>query len=144
MQVTDMSNKILAVLFAAMLPGLSLGQSPQAYQCTYGDLQRRVEIFYEAGVTVPCEVHYYKDTEAPGEQQVLWRALNETGYCERKTEELIAKLRGWGWTCGQADDAGSKTEPEQVDDPRQDGEPVQGDDTEALEPAAETEPTEDG
>ena len=133
-----MSNKFLAVLFAAILPSLSFGQSPQAYQCTYGDLQRRVEIFYEAGVTVPCEVHYYKDTEAPGEQQVLWRALNETGYCERKTEELIAKLRGWGWTCGQADDAGSKAEPEQG------GEPVQGDDTEALEPAAETEPTEDG
>jgi len=138
MQVTDMNDKFLAVLFATMLPSLSFGQSPQAYECTYGDLQRRVEIFYEAGVTVPCEVHYYKDTEAPGEQQVLWRALNETGYCERKTEELIAKLRGWGWTCGQADDAGSKAEPEQG------GETVQGDDTEALEPAAETEPTEDG
>ena len=133
-----MNVKFLAVLFATMLPSLAFGQSPQAYQCTYGDLQRRVEIYYEAGVTVPCEVHYYKDTEAPGEQQVLWRALNETGYCERKTEELIAKLRGWGWTCGQADDAGSKAEPEQG------GETVQGDDTEALEPAAETEPTEDG
>ena len=137
-----MSDKILAVLFAAMLPSLSFGQSPQAYQCTYGDLQRRVEIFYEAGVTVPCEVHYYKDTEAPGEQQVLWRALNETGYCERKTEELIAKLQGWGWTCGNADDAGLKAEP--ADDPEQGGEPVPGDDAEALKPAEETESTEDG
>ena len=88
-----MNVKFLAVLFATMLPSVAFGQSPQAYQCTYGDLQRRVEIYYEAGVTVPCEVHYYKDTEAPGEQQVLWRALNETGYCERKTEELLARLR---------------------------------------------------
>ena len=57
-----MNVKFLAVLFATMLPSVAFGQSPQAYQCTYGDLQRRVEIYYEAGVTVPCEVHYYKDT----------------------------------------------------------------------------------
>ena len=75
---------------------------------------------------------------------MLWRALNETGYCERKTEELIARLRGWGWTCGQADDAGPKVEPEQADDPAQGGEPVQDDDTQALKPAAETDSTEDG
>lgn len=139
-----MNVKFLAVLFATMLPSLAFGQSPQAYQCTYGDLQRRVEIFYETGVTVPCEVHYYKDTEAPGEQQVLWRALNESGYCERKTEELIARLRGRGWSCGQADDAGPKVEPEQAGDSGRGGEQVPGDDTEALEPAEETESTEDG
>ena len=57
MQETDMNDKFLAVLFAAMLPSLSFGQSPQAYQCTYGDLQRRVEIFYEAGVTA-MKVHH--------------------------------------------------------------------------------------
>ena len=112
--------------------------------CKIGNIMRRVEIqYYEQEKAVPCEVHYYKDTEAPGEQQVLWRALNETGYCERKTEELIARLQGWGWTCGQTGDSGPKVEPEQADDPAQGGEPVPGDDTEALEPAAEAEPTED-
>ncbi len=143
MRVIDMNHKFLAVLLAAMLPSLSFGQSPQSYQCTYGDLQRRVEILYETGVVVPCEVHYYKDTEAPGEQAVLWRALNESGYCEKKTEELIAKLQGWGWTCGQADDSGPKAESEPSDDSGQGGEPVEGDDTEALKPAEETESTED-
>jgi hypothetical protein len=144
MRVTDMNHKFSAFFLTALLPGLSFGQSSQAYQCTYGDLQRRVEILYETGVAVPCEVHYYKDTEEPGEQQVLWRALNEFGYCERKTEELIINLQGWGWTCGKADDAGPKAEPEQADDPGPGGEPALGDDTGALKPAEETESTEDG
>ena len=139
-----MNHKFLAVLIAAFLPGLSFGQGSQNYQCTFGDMQRRVEILYETGVTVPCEVHYYKDTEAPGEQKVLWRALNESGYCERKTEELIAKLRGWGWTCGQADEAQPTTEPEQADDSAQGGEPMQGDDTEVMKPAEGNESAEDG
>ena len=71
------------------------------YQCTNGDLTRRVEILTDPGVSVPCEVHYHKDTEAPGERQVLWSATAEVGYCERKTEEFVAKLQGWGWECGQ-------------------------------------------
>jgi len=148
-----MNDKFLAVLLAAMLPSLSFGQGAQSYHCSYGELQRRVEILYETGVTVPCEVHYYKDTEAPGERQVLWRALNETGYCERKTEEFIARLREMGWTCergssaGQAaepeqvDDSGQDAEPAQADDSDQDAEPAQDDDTEALIPGEEAEPT---
>ncbi len=143
LRVSDMSDKFLAVLLAAMLPSLSFGQGAQSYQCSYGDLQRRVEILYETGVTVPCEVHYYKDTEAPGERQVLWRALNETGYCERKTEEFIAKLRETGWKCGQASDAGQAAEPEQADDSEQDAEPAQDDDTETLILGEEAEATEE-
>jgi hypothetical protein len=81
-----------------------------------------VEIIYETGVAVPCEVHYHKDTEAPGERQVLWSAYNESGYCERKTREFIAQLEGWGWEC------------------EQDAPVAQVDDTEALMPAEEPEP----
>ncbi len=138
-----MNDKFLAVLLAAMLPSLSFGQSPDAYQCSYGDLQRRVEILYETGVAVPCEVHYYKDTEAPGEMQVLWRAQNESGYCERKTQEFIATLQEWGWNCEQKGAAEPTTEPAQADDSEQGAEPVQVDDTEALKPAEESESTED-
>ncbi len=144
LRVSDMSDKFLAVLLAAMLPSLSFGQGAQSYQCSYGDLQRRVEILYETGVTVPCEVHYYKDTEAPGERQVLWRALNETGYCERKTEKFIAKLRETGWKCGQASDAGQAAEPEQADDSGQDAEPAPADDSEPdAEPAQADESEQD-
>jgi len=138
-----MNDKFLAVLLAAMLPSLAFGQGSQNYQCSYGELQRRVEILYETGVTVPCEVHYYKDTEAPGERQVLWRALNETGYCERKTEGLIAKLREMGWQCGQESNVGQAAEPEQADDSGQDAEAAQDDDTEALIPGEEAGPTEE-
>ena len=117
-----------------MLAGLLLPLAVQAqdsgkYQCTQGDLTRRVEVVYETGVTVPCEVHYFKDTEAPGERQTLWRALNEEGYCEAKAGEFVDKLSDWGWDCGQP--AAVSTEP---------GEP---DDTEALAPAEEIELPED-
>ncbi len=117
-----MNTKLLVVILAAMIPSLSLGQGTQNYQCANGELIRRVEIIYETGVAVPCEVHYHKDTEAPGERQVLWSAYNESGYCERKTREFIAQLEGWGWEC------------------EQDAPAAQVDDTEALMPAEEPEP----
>ncbi|MEE9136750.1 MAG: hypothetical protein V3U00_08550 [Gammaproteobacteria bacterium] len=117
-----MNTKLLVVILAAMIPSLSLGQGTQNYQCTDGELIRRVEIIYETGVAVPCEVHYHKDTEAPGERQVLWSAYNESGYCERKTREFIAQLEGWGWEC------------------EQDAPAAQVDDTEALMPAEQPEP----
>ncbi len=137
-----MNDKILAIFLAALLPGLSLAQAPHNYQCKYGDLQRRVEILYETGVTVPCEVHYYKDTEAPGETQVLWRALNESGYCERMAEKFIGKLRDLGWNCGQGGNgAGEAAMSEQVVEA--DAEAADSDDTEALIPAEDSEPTEE-
>jgi hypothetical protein len=139
----DMNDKLLIMILAAMLPSLSFAQGPQNYQCTYGDLQRRVEILYETGMTLPCEVHYYKDTEAPGERQVLWRAMNESGYCEQKAQEFVAKFEESGWTCSQNDDAGKKVEPAQTNDSEQGAEPESADDTEALVPGEETESTED-
>ncbi len=106
-----------------LLPCLAVAQEAPSYVCTNGDLTRRVEVIYETGVTVPCEVHYFKDTEAPGESQVLWRALNEAGYCEAQAESFVGKLRGWGWDCNAS-----------ASSPMQD-EPMQSDDTEALAPS---------
>ena len=119
-----MNYKHLAILLTAFFPGLVLAQGVQTYNCTYGELERRVEILHETAASVPCEVHYYKDTEAPGEQQVLWSATQEAGYCEARAEEFIAKLTEWGWNCGQP-------EAEQA-------EPEPADDTEALESADDT------
>ena len=122
-----MKNITLTVLTAAALPGLAFAQDQNNYQCSHGDLQRRVEIVYETGVTVPCEVHYYKDTEAPGERQVLWRALRQEGYCEAKTQEFVTQLSSWGWNCAQSSGAAPEegTEPEET---------AEADDTEALAP----------
>ncbi len=139
-----MNQKILAIFLAALLPSLAFAQAPHNYQCSYGDLQRRVEILYETGVTVPCEVHYYKDTEAPGEMQVLWRALNEEGYCERMADNFIGKLRDLGWSCGQGGAGGAEAPAtEQADDAEQGAETADSDDTEMLAPAEDSEPTEE-
>lgn len=125
-----MKKIMLTVLSAAALPGLSLAQDSNNFQCSHGDLQRRVEIVYETGVTVPCEVHYYKDTEAPGERTVLWRALNEEGYCESQTQQFITQLASWGWDCAQSGPAA----PAEAQEPEMPAEPAEADDTDALAP----------
>ena len=79
-------------------PVLALAQGAET-ACTYGDMVRRVVVMTEPGVSVPCEVHYFKDTEAPGENQVLWSATQQAGYCEEKARELIVKLESSGWVC---------------------------------------------
>ena len=129
-----MNNKYVYAFLAALLPGLALSQSAVSYQCSFENLQRRIEILTEPGVTVPCEVHYYKDSEMPGEKQVLWTATSEEGYCEAKTEEFVAKLREWGWECVAGAAPEAPTEPEPVEEAEPAAEPV-SDDTEALQPA---------
>ena len=139
-----MKDKILIVLLATALPGLAAAQDADKYQCSQAGLERRVEIYHEPGVDVPCEVHYYKDTEMPGERQVLWSAQSESGYCERKTTEFIAKLEAWGWDCGQAaapaggadDAADAAAAPDAPEAP--DAE-APADDTAVLAPADEAE-----
>lgn len=127
-------KRLLLALLAGTLGGAALGQDPTGHQCTFGDLSRRIEIIYETGVTVPCEVHYYKDTEAPGDMQVLWRALSEEGYCEARASEFVAKLEAMGWDCAAGADAEPPAEPAV--------EPAVEDDTDALAPAEDIAPTE--
>lgn len=120
-------KKLLISISLSLLSVTALAQGQTSYQCTMGEMTRRVEIMHETGVSVPCEVHYYKDTEAPGERQVLWRAMNEEGYCEAKTTEFVARLSDMGWSCGMGS---MPTEPAEMDD----AEPEMMDDTEALAP----------
>ena len=125
----------------ALLPTLVIAADHGQTQCTYNSLVRRVVIMSEPGVSVPCEVHYFKDSEAAGEGRVLWRAESQEGYCEERAAELVAKLEGWGWRCGArapeepaAPDA--PTEPEQPAEPEPPMEPV--DETADLAPAEDT------
>ncbi len=119
-----MHTRLLIAILASLAPGLLLAEGSDAYTCTYGELQRRVEILRETGGQVPCEVHYHKDSEAPGEPQVLWSATNEVGYCEKNAEALVAKLEGWGWDCSHGEVEESA--------------PSESDDTEALTTEEET------
>lgn len=128
-----MRNRCFHGLFAAalgsLLPLTAGAQGGTEYQCIQGDLQRRVVIFYETGVAVPCEVQYFKDTEAPGERAVLWRAQNQSGYCESQAEAFVEQLEGWGWSCSVAAPAENAGDTPETDTP----EPL--DDTENLAPA---------
>ena len=123
-----MIKKLLVLIPALLIPVLSYAQGIESYACKMGGLTRRVEIMHETGVTVPCEVHYYKDDEAPGQQQVLWRALNEAGYCEAKMTEFVGKLLEMGWECGVSAAA-------REDLPVEEDKVDVVDDTEALAPA---------
>jgi hypothetical protein len=70
--------------------------------CTMGDLTRSVEVVYTTpGQSVPCEVLYSKPTA--GTVESLWRANNETGYCENKAKQLINNLADMGWQCEEND-----------------------------------------
>jgi len=132
-------NSRYVITLLAVIPCLALGQGQTSYQCSFGELQRRVEILTEPGVSVPCEVHYYKDTEAPGEQEVLWSAGSQEGFCESKTEEFIGKLEGWGWDCGQGGAAMPAVEPEAVAAPEAEATP----ESEAAEESEDAPPAYD-
>lgn len=144
-----MINKNLLALTLLFSPVLTFGQGATSYQCTMDGMERRVVILTEPGVTVPCEVQYHKDTEAPGQVQVLWSASSQAGYCEEKTQEFIGKLQEWGWSCATGDSAtaepqaesaapaDSEPEPEPEAEPEQtDDADVITDDTSDLEPAS--------
>ncbi|MEE2024262.1 MULTISPECIES: hypothetical protein [Alkalimonas] len=85
--------KLLYWILLFSLPALA-GQ-PQTTQCTRGDSVRLIEVVYPEGGELPCEVHYSRE----GEQQVLWRARNEAGYCAQKAADFIERQRGWGYQC---------------------------------------------
>lgn len=94
-----MKSKLTCASLAVLVPCLAFGDGANSYQCAFDGLQRRIEILSEPGVSVPCEVHYYKDNEQPGQKQVLWSATTEAGYCEAKVEAFILRLQEWGWEC---------------------------------------------
>lgn len=127
-----MSGRLILVTILAAAPGVGFGQGNTGYVCTYGELTRRVVVMSEPGVSVPCEVQYFKDSEAPGESQVLWSASHQEGYCEARAAEFAARLETWGWRCDSA--AGAP--------PAEPSEPVT-DDAGALEPGQPSNPEED-
>lgn len=110
-----MKLRTVVVLTTMLAPSFAAAQETDKYLCSYGDMQRRVEISSEPGVEVPCSVHYFKDTEMPGEHQVLWSADRDPGYCRSKATEFVAKLEGWGWECGPGNDTAA--DEDVVDEP---------------------------
>ena len=136
-----MLNRFAVLAAFTLLPFAASAQGVTSYTCTYDEMVRRVEILTEPGMPVPCEVHYHKDTEAPGEHQVLWSAQNDAAYCESKTAEFVAQLEEWGWSCSAGGAASMPDAPEMPETPETPEAPEEpmieeaADDTEALAPA---------
>ncbi len=68
--------------------------------CTSGGNTRKVELISASAETkLPCEVHYKKETEQTGHNQVIYTANNDLGFCHAKAAAFVDKLTGMGWAC---------------------------------------------
>lgn len=92
----------LACMVMTILPLAAAAQQTANFRCVNGAEIRRVEVAHPTGAPVPCEVRYFKDTEAAGQSATPWRADNEAAYCADRAAELVSRLRGFGWICTAA------------------------------------------
>lgn len=133
-----MNIRILLFTVTAIVTGIASAQEAIEYDCSYGDLERRITVVHEPGVRVPCEVHYYRDMTVPDEYDVLWTALHEVGYCEARAEELSARLVDAGWQCDPSQRPAPKPEEkveENLEETAETAIDEAVDDTDMLEPA---------
>lgn len=85
-------------LWAALLwPALCAADGNYHYTCQLEAESRRIEVAYLVPEqSVPCEVRYQKNSE---DGVVLWRANNQTGFCETKAEQLRREHEALGFEC---------------------------------------------
>lgn len=58
---------------------------------------RRLETIYENYPSkLPCKVIYFRED---GETQIIADAKKTEGFCTRKRDDLLKKLKDWGWQC---------------------------------------------
>lgn len=101
--------RLYRCLPACLLVALSASAAHSAekteYTCTSGELVRRIVIEVgDLNTSLPCEVVYWKDQEAPGERRVLWNARSDAAFCQSKAAGLADKLGGAGWNCAGGGD----------------------------------------
>lgn len=76
--------------------------NPSSTVCTNGKNRRLVELTAgDQAAKKPCEVHYKKETEQPGHDQLIWSTASNMDSCATKAKEFLGKLATWGWTCGK-------------------------------------------
>ena len=105
-------NLRIMQLVVMLLSGIAATAYADSWNCSHDDLVREVIIEYPQGGSLPCDVVYKKQTEGV-EDQVLWSAENEEGYCEDRARELVARLESSGWVCLEtvSQEAGAESEP---------------------------------
>ena len=93
----------LATVFFAICATTVQAAEKSVSTCTSGDLVRRVIVEVgNVGTGLPCEVVYWKDTEAPGVRRVLWNARSDAAYCDSQAAGLVDKLANAGWNCSNS------------------------------------------
>ena len=90
-------NRIIQLALASLML-VTTSAFADSWNCRHDDLVREVVVNYPEGGAVPCQVIYKKQTEG-FEDQTLWSAENQEGYCEEKARGFVDKLTSWGWTC---------------------------------------------
>lgn len=83
------------LLIGLLIPLAAAAQESTTTNCTRDSQVRIIEVVYPQAADLPCEVHYTKG----GKTETLWMASNESGYCENKAAEFVARQQGWGWSC---------------------------------------------
>lgn len=67
--------------------------------CTNGKNKRLVQLTDNASA---CEVHYKKETEQAGHDQLIWSTTTQKATCAEKAQAFVDKLKAWGWSCTKA------------------------------------------
>ena len=91
-------KKAILLIPTAVLTFSPLAAIADSWSCRHTNDVREIHIERSTSGPVPCQVVYKKLTEGV-EDQVLWSAENDAGYCEEKANEFVAKQESWGWTC---------------------------------------------
>jgi hypothetical protein len=121
------------------------------FRCWNGDSTRRIELRGpETAQGAACEVRYWRNANAAGTGQSLWRANRDIDFCAAKARELVARLEAGGWTCSDGGQgAPEASSPAAAADPEGRGEPepaaappAQVSEARTPEPAAATLPPE--
>lgn len=91
---------VLATLSFLAVSVIAAGAVAEEFQCQRGELVRRIEVrFADDADRLPCEVIYWRDSEAPGQPQSLWNAEHQLDYCQDRAREMVEQLENAGWAC---------------------------------------------
>jgi len=93
-------NRTVTLLFSTLC-AIPLTGYAESWSCKHDNNVREIQIQHETTAALPCSVVYRKPTEGI-EEQTLWSASSDAGYCEEKARALVEKHVGWGWNCEEA------------------------------------------
>ena len=101
------NSLVVGAVVGALLSGTAIAGDNIRYECRSGSSLRAIEVIYmQRESPVPCEVRYRKQ----GQEETLWKANYEVGYCEKQAAAFVRKQENWGWLCEQVLPKGGSSE----------------------------------